>query len=117
MTRINVVPVEELSTQHLLAEYREISRVSALAKKDVAPAEYVLGKGHVKFFYDKGEWLRKRFEDEIVPELKKRGINARYSTYRPHPPELNNNWVPNEAALALNRKRIKERIDGRKRKS
>ena len=27
MTRINVVPVKELSDQHLIAEYRELQRV------------------------------------------------------------------------------------------
>ena len=27
MTRINVVPVKELSDQHLIAEYRELPRV------------------------------------------------------------------------------------------
>lgn len=33
MTRINVVPVEELTTKHLVAEYRENPRVFALAHK------------------------------------------------------------------------------------
>lgn len=31
MTRINRIPVEELSRQHLVAEYRELPRVFALA--------------------------------------------------------------------------------------
>lgn len=31
MTRINCVPVTELSQKHLVAEYREIGRVYALA--------------------------------------------------------------------------------------
>ncbi len=33
MTRINCVPVEELSGPHLVAEYRELPRVFALAQR------------------------------------------------------------------------------------
>ena len=64
MTRINLVEPKELSTKHLVAEYREITRLPsnlklALNRKSKAfsmteiPSEYVLGKGHVKFFFDK----------------------------------------------------------------
>ena len=82
MTRINVVPVGELSQLHLVAEYREITRLpknltKSLSRKakefnmDEIPPDYVLGKGHVKFFYDnnlvsKGG-LRKR-EESIEQE-------------------------------------------------
>ena len=38
MTRINIVPTEELSDQHLVAEYREIFMVgSALARTLKSP--------------------------------------------------------------------------------
>lgn len=50
MTRINLVPVEELADQHLLAEYRELPR--CLNKPTRSPSDfpvYVLGKGHVKW--------------------------------------------------------------------
>jgi deoxyribonuclease (pyrimidine dimer) len=71
MTRVNVIPVQELTKQHLVAEYREIMRVPGALKKSLQrkkpfcnseiPENYVLGKGHVKFFYiyDKGlmSWL------------------------------------------------------------
>ena len=61
MTRINVVPPAELCNKHLLAEYRELPRVFGLAKPvDDAPSAYVLGKGHVRFFYDKLGYLAKR---------------------------------------------------------
>lgn len=115
MTRINCVPVTELSRAHLLAEYRELPRISALARKVVnAPKEYCLGKGHVLFFYDKGEWLRKRFEQEIVPELKSRNIKPKYETYRTHPEGLNKDWNPREQDLELNRQRIAERLGSRR---
>lgn len=49
MTRINVVPVEELSDAWLIAEYRELPRVlnGNFSIKD-APNRYKLGTGHVK---------------------------------------------------------------------
>lgn len=66
MTRINLVTPSLLSRQHLVAEYRELPRAFGLAYRaywrgDLSgPTEYVLGPGHVKFFYDKLWWLWKR---------------------------------------------------------
>lgn len=55
MTRINQIPVEELSDQHLIREYNEIPR---FIKQDIniedSPTIYCLGKGHVK-------WCRKHW--------------------------------------------------------
>lgn len=110
MTRINCVPVEELSNLHLLAEYRELPRISKLAKKvDNAPKEYRLGTGHVTFFYDKGLWLKRRFEEQIVPEMIKRGFKPQYKEYRGHPEGLNNDWAVTEEAMEINRERIRKR--------
>ncbi len=58
MTRINLVPPEELCDQHLLAEHRELTRIpNAVAKGKYhlkgQPAEYKLGEGHVRFFFNK----------------------------------------------------------------
>lgn len=57
MTRINLVPVQNLCDQHLLAELRELPRIPNAVEKGRysllnVPTEYVLGKGHVTFFYD-----------------------------------------------------------------
>jgi deoxyribonuclease (pyrimidine dimer) len=67
MTRINVVAPRDLTDQHLLAEYRELPRVFTLAqawldrgKPGALPERYALGTGHVKFFYDKTDYLAKR---------------------------------------------------------
>ena len=54
MTRINLVPPEELCDQHLLAEHRELTRIpNAVAKGKFhlkgQPTEYKLGEGHVRF--------------------------------------------------------------------
>lgn len=78
MTRINLVDPSQLTNKHLLAEYRELPRIFTavikLQKQGKHPSDidipnsYVLGKGHVKFFYNKIGWLRLRYE-RIIKEL------------------------------------------------
>lgn len=117
MTRINCVPPEELSRQHLLAEYRELPRVFALAdkaysarRKIVAPSSYTLGAGHVLFFYSRLGWCRRRFH-ALRDEMLRRGYKPAYNDTPAvaTPPEWWQDWEPDAAALALNRQRILER--------
>ncbi len=79
MTRINVVPVEELSDAWLLAEYRELPRV---LKQPIcligAPTRYQLGAGHVKWARRHGVFAYKRME-LLVQELKYRGFAPIFS--------------------------------------
>ena len=123
MTRINVVPVKELCNKHLFAEWREMPRLvknlqASLNRKtkpfrsSEIPAEYVLGKGHVKFFFDKFEYLHKR-HIEITKELLNRG----YSLGKTDSDvflEVDKNWyndyTPTLAAVELNRGRILDRM-------
>jgi len=75
VTRINVVPPEELSRQHLLAEYRELPRVFTLARKRQAdprgvPSGYTLGRGHVLFFTVHLAWLKERY-NALVAEMRR----------------------------------------------
>jgi len=128
MTRINCIPPEELTTLHLLAEYRELPRVFTLAQaasvknsnrelKEL-PENYCLGKGHVTFFYNKLRycWLRWLC---IAAELTKRGIrcdpNIRTSILKAIAPlsitTLWNNWEPKPCDQYINRERIRERLD------
>jgi deoxyribonuclease (pyrimidine dimer) len=126
MTRINLVPPSELSNQHLFAEFRELKMIPKSLSRSIAargeagvlsmiPNEYVLGKGHVSFFYNKGLYLWKRYA-ELHGELHKRGIN--YDINAPldpdhifwNHPKLCQDYVPTEAALALIRTRIAEKI-------
>ena len=110
MTHINVVPPSELVREHLIAEYRELPRISKLAKPiDNAPSDYVLGAGHCKFFYDKGLFLKHRFENEIIPEMKKRGYTTNFTEYRLHPTGLNKDYKPTKNTIKINRLRIQER--------
>lgn len=129
MTRINVVPVTELTDQHLFAEWREIKHVpKALrrslkahgpdALKRLIPAEYCLGKGHVMFFMNKTIWLTMR-HIELRAELTRRRMNFTDAPLDADgiilslPPSWYNMYVPTPAALALNRARIAERISAR----
>jgi deoxyribonuclease (pyrimidine dimer) len=85
MTRINLICPEELSDQHLIAEFRELPRivnavVNGKANLQNIPEFYVLGKNHVKFFYNKILFLAERYA-QIYAEMKYRGfkINDLYS--------------------------------------
>ena len=126
MTRINIVPTRELADQHLVAEYRELFMVgSALARtlkspnKDKSlssiPEKFTLNTGHVKFFYNKGRYLHKRY-DELVEEMKRRGMNPdpeRVFKRDQWPDELYQDWEPDDQELAIVRQRIQERIDAK----
>ncbi|TAN29891.1 MAG: endonuclease [Castellaniella sp.] len=119
MTRINCVPVEELSGPHLVAEYRELPRVFALAEKAATrstlaqPEKYTLGKGHLLFFYTRLGYLARRHA-ELIGEMKARGYKPTFSGVRrenfPGVPDAYwNDWKPTVEAMAINRARIKER--------
>lgn len=126
MTRINIVPTKELADQHLVAEYRELFMVgSALARtlkspnrdKSLSsiPEKFTLNTGHVKFFYNKGRYLHKRY-DELVEEMKRRGMNPdpeRVFKRDQWPDELYQDWEPDDQELAIVRQRIQERIDAK----
>jgi deoxyribonuclease (pyrimidine dimer) len=137
MTRINCVPVEELSDQHLFAEWREIKHLPPsmwtawLKHGDAAPGRagktYTLGKGHVLFFHDKGLWLAARY-GFLSAELMERGVGPSALVHLRErdtftgrlqrlPPSMLGGWTPSapeeEAALALNRTRLAQRLAAR----
>jgi len=119
MTRINLVPPAELSDRHLIAEYRELPRVFGLMRAYAArsdsqelPGSYTLGKGHVRFFYDKGAFLYRR-QVQLILEMKRRGFNPKfddpYGLLEGVPDRLLGDYDPSPEALAINRQRIEER--------
>lgn len=120
MTRINIVPPSELYDQHLMAEYREIFMVPAALKRSIAskkvygiPKKYCLGTGHVKFFYDKGLYLFKRY-NLLIEELLHRGYNldpTRKFPIEAFPKQFYNDWCPTEVDLKLIRSRINEKVN------
>ncbi len=116
MTRINVVPPSELTRQHLIAEYREITRVFGLSRRATSPTipqSYTLGKGHVTFFYDKLAYILDRYH-ALVDEMRSRGYNANPV----HDDDLTQGidtamfggYEPTDEAIAINRHRIAERL-------
>lgn len=115
MTRINVVPVETLCNQHLLAEHRELTRipntiVSGKAKLDGKyPKEYTLGAGHVKFFYPHLKWLHNRY-NQLYQECLYRGFNVKYIWPDNVPTRLYNDWEVTQEAIDTNLERIKLRL-------
>ena len=121
MTRINVVPPEELDVKHLVAEYRELPRVFKLAfnawREDRMPPSsksYVLGKGHVQFFYDKLGFLRDR-QRALIAEMLRRGYNPTHTSVDFEIPcALLGSWQPDAEALKINRQRLLERLSVRK---
>ncbi len=124
MTRINLVDPNELADQHLVAEYREIFMVGpALQRslkspnwnktKETLPKEFTLNGGHVKFFYNKGKYLHKRYE-ELIEEMKSRGMNpdpSRTFKREQWPDDLYNDWLPTTKDLEIIRERITQRIN------
>ncbi len=124
MTRINLVKPCELSDQHLIAEYREIFMVGSALQRSMKsqrweqtkrnlPKEFTLNIGHVKFFYNKGQYLHKRYLD-LINEMKARGMNPspeRNFKKNQWPKDLYNDWKPHTKDIELIRKRINEKIN------
>lgn len=126
MTRINLVDPQELSDQHLVAEYREIFMVGSALQRSLKsknwlhtkknlPRDFTLNGGHVKFFYDKGKYLDLRYS-ALIAEMKRRGMNPdperKFKTYQ-WPDDLYNDWTPDDKDLSIVRARIDERIQAK----
>jgi len=123
VTRINLVPADILSDQHLMAEYRELPMVAAALKRSLAskrglppiPKTFTLNKGHVTFFYNKGKFLRLRY-DELIDELKRRGFEldpnrkCSFEVFEKNA-GLNNDYIPTDDEIEISIERINKRIN------
>ncbi|ELA08482.1 pyrimidine dimer DNA glycosylase/endonuclease V [Moraxella macacae 0408225] len=125
MTRINVIDVNELTDQHLFAEYREITRiftlvnqackkhpVSAILKK--IPPTYRMSTGHVLFFYDKLNFIEQRYF-HLRHEVLKRGFNVTLKddivAFRTLiDPRFYQDFHPTKTDIAVNIGRLLEKI-------
>lgn len=126
MTRINLIPVSELSNQHLIAEYRELPRIvnawkNGKIKNYDGPETYCLGPGHVKFFYRRIEFLIRR-HSEIILECLRRGFNLAktgelLSSDEYEKLKLDNyqifDWNPSKDEIDVSRNRIEEKLKKR----
>lgn len=122
MTRINgQIPVAYLSDEHLRAEYYELPRICSLYRQralknhkfDDIPKSFSLGSGHVKFFYDKGQFLVDRWQS-ISHELRQRGFDIdtaetfkKFGVFR-H--EHMNSWYVNGLVRKIVDDEIRDRI-------
>ena len=123
MTRINILKPIHLTDQHLIAEYRELFMVgSALQRslkspnweknKKTWPKEFTLNSGHVKFFYNKGKYLHKRYK-QLVKEMKDRGMKPdpdRKFKREQWPNNLYKDWEPTMKDEMIIRERLEEKI-------
>lgn len=116
MTRINVIPVRELSDQHLIAEYRELPRV---IKQNInicdAPDCYTLGPGHMKWAARYWKYTINRFY-ELCDEMQYRGFAVNYNPlgldkYTPQLHGKGEDYIVSDQDIALNRTRIREKYN------
>jgi deoxyribonuclease (pyrimidine dimer) len=118
MTRINVgIPPSELTTKHLIAEHKEIVRVpNCVAKGRFSlkgqPEIFKLGQGHVKFFYTRLGYLKKRYE-EIYQNCIERGYKVTYygNSWDKVPKEFMNDYTPTQNDIDIIKQRIHERLN------
>lgn len=84
--------------------------VSGKAKIKDIPIQFKLGKGHVKFFYNKCGYLLKRYK-EIYKECLKRGykIQNYENAWNNIPDELMGDYEPSIEDIKVVEERIKER--------
>lgn len=125
MTRINLIEPSQLTDQHLFAEYREITRIFVLVqnaqdKQSVAkilasiPPTYRLGTGHVLFFYDKLDFIERRYF-ALKAEAIARGFGITPKDSIVKFRQLIDgcfyqDYTPTQAALALSIQRVIDKI-------
>lgn len=97
MTRINLIDPSHLTKRHLIAEYKEITQFLHNVKKSNLkdlPKNFTMGTGHVKFFYNKGEYIFDRF-CSLKEELIKRSIKIDEEKFSDRLNEILNSFDPN----------------------
>ena len=126
MTRINLVPAENLADQHLMSEWREIKMVPAALRRSLrtktiqsilksVPSRYTLNTGHVTFFYNKMKFLTDRYEI-LSNELLARSYNlSKIGTFDQFMEDIpgafkTDSWHPDKKEVDINVERICMRI-------
>jgi hypothetical protein len=125
MTRINCVPVEQLSREHLIAEYRELPRIFGMVRGMIErgvtdpkladiPSSYRMGTGHMKFFTDKLGWCVQR-QKLLILEMRRRGYQPNFddteSLLQGIPEAFHGSWSPTNRDLEISWARIRERLN------
>lgn len=121
MTRVNTVSPSVLTDEHLLVELRELSRIPNAIREGRAivagiPKEYSMGEGHVKFFYDKLLYIKKRHDYLRIEYKRRRGYDFSFKlTLDGLPSRLCNDWKPSRKDKLTNYTRLQEKLFNRKR--
>lgn len=123
MTRVNLVPVNTLSDQHLMAEWREIPRIASSVQNRLQRGpftqqldEFVLGEGHMIFFYDKMAFLSTRYK-KLAEELKRRKYQITEYQHDPFldtPEEYHGKWRPKPSEVNISKQRLVEKLERRR---
>lgn len=121
MTRINVgIDPKELPDKLLLAEHREITRVPNAVRRQLdldasqrrawVPQRFSLGKGHVRFFYNKLGYLRRRYA-RLYKECEERGmrVTAKHEAFDGLPTVVMGDYSPQPRDRQLVVERIYDR--------
>lgn len=125
MTRINLVDPKVLTDQHLITEYRELPRIVGNVRKAIAankswqkdyakkaPKQFVLGTGHMTFFYNKLQFLVERHK-LLVDECVARGIQITHTDgldISDIPDNWKGTYTPTEDEVHLSIARINKKI-------
>lgn len=119
--RINIIPTNRLTDQHLVAEYREIKMLPKMLRRSInskngvnlnkIPKQYTLNAGHGLFFYNKLSFIRKRFND-LLGEMSNRGFKTNCTVLEDNgfPSWAYNDYEPTIDAMKINIERILLRI-------
>jgi hypothetical protein len=119
MTRISVgVRAAELCDAHLNKERVELLRIPNAIKSGKAvikniPQKFTLGKGHVKFFYDKIGYLHQRYL-ELTEECIKRDFKVTdfSDSFKGIPSALCNHYTETKEDRRIVVDRVNERLLG-----
>lgn len=117
--RVNLIDPVLLTDQHLIAEHGELFVLDALfwhsfqctqgIEISRLPRNYVLGAGHVRFFYNKGTYIETR-----AAALHREGVNRGFLFKKTlevkWPEEYLNQWSPSAEDIALIKPRLWQRI-------
>jgi deoxyribonuclease (pyrimidine dimer) len=119
MTRVNcAIQPSELSNKHLIAELREIKRIPnhILKTKKLnldIPLKFTLGTGHVKFFYNKLNFLYKRYkslhEEALIRKFNVSDYSESFINAIAHRSDLANDYIELEDDRKILIQRLKER--------
>jgi deoxyribonuclease (pyrimidine dimer) len=124
MTRINIgIQPIYLADWHLIAEINEIPRVLEVYKNRIdknmnfndIPKSFTLGEGHVLFFLDKMEFIKKRYLS-LIKEGRDRNLSQHFADIgsRIHPSFIReehfNDYIPTQLDKQTVLKRIIDRI-------